>query len=122
MIYDEHMEYQSPTEIIKKVGGYLATPLSMDTMELINHLTGLEACRFELADKTTEWHRLVAEHRNRMLHPKDKDMTELDRNTMLDAHVAVVRQDYEFLCKLEDLVRERLQFGKILLTLNQNTI
>lgn len=116
------MEYESPTEIIKRVGGYLSTPLSLDTVVLIDQLTGLEACRFELADKTTEWHQHVAEYRNRMLHPKDKDMTELDRNVMLDAHVAVVRKDYEFLCKLEELVRERLQMGKLLLTLNQNTI
>jgi hypothetical protein len=36
---------------------------------------------------------------------------------MLDAHIGIVRQDYEFLCKLEELVRDRLEFGKLLLTL-----
>jgi hypothetical protein len=116
------MEYESPTGIIKRVGGFLSVPLPLDNVPLINHLTALEACRYELADKSTEWHRKVAEYRNRMLHPKDKEFTELDRTTMLDAHVAVVRQDYEFLCKLEDLVKERIQLGKTLLTLNQNTI
>lgn len=84
--------------------------------KLVDELRCLDACRYELAKKSAEWHRVLAEQKNRMLHPKDKDMTELDRNVMLDAHVAVVRQDYEFLCKLEELVKDRIELGKLLLT------
>jgi len=110
-------DYQSPTEVLKRCGIYLGVALPGGKQKLIDHLKGMEACRFELAKKTAEWHRLVAEQKNRMLHPKDKDLTELDRNTMLEAHVAVVRQDYELLVKLDELIKERLELGKLLLTL-----
>lgn len=112
------MDYQSPTEIIKRVGIYLSTAMPTEKKHLISHLQGLEATRFELAKATAEWHQLVAEYKNRMLHPKDKDMTELDRTTMLDYHVAVVRKDHELLMKLEELVKDRIELGKLLLTLN----
>ncbi len=111
------MEYQSPTEILRRLGLYLSVAMPTTGKRLVEHLQGLEACRFDLAKKTAEWHRHTAEYKNRMLHPKDKDMTELDRTTMLEAHVAVVRQDYELLCKLEEIVKDRIELGKILLTL-----
>lgn len=92
--------------------------MPIERTRLIDHLQGLEATRYELAKATVEWHQLVAEYKNRMLHPKDKEMTELDRVTMLDAHVAVVRKDYELLCKLEELVKDRMELGKQLLQLD----
>jgi hypothetical protein len=122
LLYYVHMDYESPIGIIKRVGVYLGVSMPTDKKRLISELQGLEACRFDLAQKTAEWHCKVAEYRNRMLHPKDKDMTELDRTTMLDAHVAVVRKDYELLCKLEELVRDRIELGKTLLTLGGNSI
>lgn len=111
------MEYQSPTEILRRLGLYLGVTMPTSGERLVAHLQALEACRFDLAKKAAEWHKLTSEYRSRMLHPKDKDLTELDRTTMLDAHVAVVRQDYELLCKLEEIVRDRIELGKLLLTL-----
>ena len=103
---------------MRRVGIYMNVAMPTDKKRLIKELQGLEACRYDLARKSAEWHKLVAEYKNRMLHPKDKELTELDRTTMLDAHVAVVRKDYEFLCKLEEIVRDRIELGKILLTLD----
>lgn len=111
------MEYQSPTEIIKRVGVYMSVSMPTDKKRLVDELRGLEACRYDLALKTAEWHKLLADKKRQALHPKDKDLTELDRNVMLDANVSVIRQDYEFLLKLEELVRDRLDLGKTLLTL-----
>jgi len=110
-------DYESPTEVMKRCGVYLGVTMPDSKVKLIAHLRGIEACRFDLVKAITEWHRLVAEHRNRMLHPKDKELTELDRNTMLEAHVAVVRQDYEFLVKLDELIVDRIALGRQLLTL-----
>jgi hypothetical protein len=64
------MEYQGPTAIIKRVGIYMSTAMPTDKKRLIEELQGLEACRFELAKKTAEWHKLVAEYKNRVLHLK----------------------------------------------------
>ena len=115
------MEYTSPTEIIKRVGIYLGAAMPTEPKRLIDHLQGLEATRFDLAKASAEWHQLVAESKRRMLHPKDKDLTELDRVTMVEANIAVVRKDYELLGKLEELVRDRIELGKTLLQLNCNT-
>lgn len=109
------MDYEQPTEIIKKVGTYLNVPLPKNNLE--SYLCELESIRFTLAETVTDWHKQVAEMKARMLHPKDKDMTELDRNVMLEAHIAVIRKDYELLVKLEDLIKDRIELGKIILTL-----
>lgn len=111
------MDYSSPTEIMRRVGIYLSKAMPTNKEKLADHLVGLEACRYELAEKTVEWHQTVAEVKNRMLHPKDKDLTELDRNVMLESHVAVIRKDYELLVKLDELIRDRIELGKLLLQL-----
>lgn len=40
-------------------------------------------------------------------HPKDKELTDFDRKTMLDAQVAEVRAEYELAAGVEQLVKER---------------
>lgn len=110
------MEYSSPNEIIAKVGSYLREPLSVDKLQ--DQLIGLEALRFELAERKVEWLQLLHEKESQMLYPKDKDMTELDRKVRLNASVAVIRKDYEMLATLEKLVEQRLQFGKLLIEVN----
>lgn len=68
----------------------------------------LEKLRYELAETTVDWLRKLHEARAQMLRPKDKDMTELDRKTLLDSSVAVIERDYEFLLRLEGIVRDRI--------------
>lgn len=109
--------YQPPTETIKRVGAYLSVALPSNKQKLVDALIGLEACQFELSQKTVEWHKLLADKKAIALRPKDKDYTELDRTTLLDADVSIIRSDYEFLVKLEELVKGRIELGKVLLTL-----
>lgn len=111
-------EYESPTAIIKRVGIYLGTAVPIGKQKLIDHLQYLEACRWELTKAVVDQHQTLAETKSRMLHPKDKDMTELDRNTMLDAHIAVIRRDYELLLRIEKLIHERIELGKVFLQLS----
>lgn len=109
------MDYQSPTPIIKRVGIYLNNAMPLSRSKLIDHLQGLEATRKELAEAVVDWHLKVAKSKNQMLHPKDKDLTELDRTVMLEAHISVIRRDYEFLVKLEELVKDRIELAKVML-------
>lgn len=111
------MDYETPSAIIAKIGKYLGKELPDDKQALIKHIKGLESLRFELLEATVEQHKLVAEMKRKMLHPKDKDYTELDRNVMLDAHIAIIRKDYEFLLNLSELIRDRIELTKLLLTL-----
>lgn len=109
--------YQSPTEVIKRVGLYLSVAMPSNKDKMVDHLLGLEACRYDLSQKVTEWHQLVADTKQRALRPKEKEYTELDRTVMMDADISLVRKDYEFLVKLEELVRDRIELGKTLLIL-----
>jgi len=109
--------YQSPTEVMKRVGIYLSVTMPQNKDRLVDHLLGLEACRYDLSQKLTEWHLLLADKKAIALRPKDKDYTELDRNVMLAADVSVIQKDYDFLLKLDELIKDRLELGKVLLTL-----
>jgi len=102
---------------MKRVGVYLSVAMPTGKDRLPDHLAGLEACRYDLAQKIVEWHMLLADSKARALRPKDKDYTELDRNVMLEADTSIIRKDYDFLVMLENLVKDRIELGKLLLTL-----
>lgn len=82
-------------------------------------LRGLDSVRLDLAKTRADWGQLLAEKKNQMLHPKDKELTEMDRRIMLNASVAQIERDYDFLCTLETLVHERLELGKLLLSIDK---
>lgn len=109
-------EYESPLSTIKAVSEYLTQTLPYKNKgDLKAHLTGLEALRLEVAEKRVDWLKMLQEKENQMLHPKDTNLTELDRKTMLHASTAVIRRDYEFLGKIEEIIKDRLELGKLLL-------
>lgn len=108
------MNNTTPNEILAKVGAYLRQPLEGD---IRTQLVSLESLRFELAEVRTDQLQLLHEKQNQMLYPKDKDFTELDRKVRLNASVAVINRDYELLVKVEELIKERLEFGMLLLGL-----
>lgn len=108
--------YESPNEVIHRVSGFLGNPLPQTVSELQKHLIGLEACRLQLAEAKVDWHKLLHEKESQMLHPKDAMFTEMDRKVMLNASVAVIRRDYDYLVTIEQLIQERLAFGRELWT------
>lgn len=104
--------YESPYKVIHSVAGYLGQPLPTSEKDLKQHLVGLDSVRMELAEARVDWHRLLHEKESQMLHPKDAMFTEMDRKVMLNASVAVIRRDYDYLLTLEQLIQERLAFGR----------
>jgi hypothetical protein len=109
--------YESPLKAIEAVAKYLKEPLPDDTIDLKEHLIGLESVQYELAEARVDQQRLLHEKENQMLHPKDAALNDLDRRVMLNASVAVIKRDLEFLVTLEKLSSERLSFGQKLLEL-----
>lgn len=101
--------------IIALVGNYLREKLPKDNEELAKQLVELEALRFQLLEVTVDWQQLLAEKKGQYLHPKDSNFTELDRRVMLNAHLANIERDVNFLLGLELLVTQHLQLGKALL-------
>lgn len=41
-------------------------------------------------------------------HPKDKELTDFDRKTMLEAATATIREEYEYAKGIEEIVKERI--------------
>lgn len=76
----------------------------------------VEDVRPELAGSRCEalYELQVAE--GKMLHPKDKDLTELDRRIYLQTAVSDLRKAYEYVLAIEELVKERIELGKLFLT------
>lgn len=104
-----------PLELYGRVGAILRESLPVDLNQLKTHLRALELLRMDVLEHRVDWGQKVAEKSAQMLYPKDKEKTELDRKTMLNASVADLQRDYEFLKGLETLVAERLQLGLALL-------
>jgi hypothetical protein len=109
------MDYDAPTELLKRVGEYLSVALPKEADPLIEHLRGLDACRYELSLNIADWHMKLADYKARALRPKDKDYTELDRTILLNADVSLIQKDYELLQKLEELIQARMELGMVLL-------
>jgi len=53
--------------------------------------------------------------REQYRHPKDKELTDFDRKTMLEAAVSELQADYELAKGLEELVSERVDLLKLLM-------
>lgn len=109
------MDYNPPYDVIRSVAEYLGESLPVTAKALRTHLVGLDGVRLKLAEAKVDWHKLLHEKESQMLHPKDTMFTEMDRKVMLNASVAVIRRDYDYLVTLEKLIEERMAFGRELL-------
>lgn len=99
--------------IATKLAEYLGEPLPYTDSEALKaHLVGLEALRYELAEARIDALKALHKGERGVLHPKDPQLTELDRKTSLQALTADLRHDYEILLALEEITRERLEFGR----------
>lgn len=102
------------TSIISRIGNYLREELPEDTVEGERHMAGLDALRFELLEVTVDWKQLLTEKKSQYLHPKDSNLTELDRRISLNASIANIERDVDFLTGLHDLITQRIELGKSL--------
>ncbi len=102
-------------KIVDKLRPFLSKELPKNPNALRSHLLGLESLRFALAEARVEALYELHTKRRQMLYPKDKEFTELDRKVRLDGDVALYERNYTFLVELEEIVKDRLNFGQLLL-------
>lgn len=100
-------------DIVNKLRPFLSISIPEDPY---THLRGLEALRMELAEASVQARQKLVEKRRQALWPKDKELTELDRKTRLEGDTAQYEADAEFLSKLEEIVKDRLILGQLLLS------
>jgi hypothetical protein len=103
-------------DVITAVSKVLSIPIPDDRGSLIAHLKHVEGLGLELAVARVEALKTLHDGENKMLYPKDKELTELDRKVKLQAAVSELKRDADYLIALEALVARRLELGTILLT------
>lgn len=99
-----YMDYQEPP-IIKTATDLLRGKVPDDLEE---HVMDIVAIQADVALATADTLKVLLEKRKQLLWPKDKDTTELDRKTRLDADTAPLQRDYELLVRLEELLKQRV--------------
>lgn len=80
--------------------------------ELLLGLVELHAVLLE--DRVAAYTRLC-KAREQYRHPKDKEYTDFDRKTMLDAHTADIQAEYELAAGQENIVAERIAVIKLIM-------
>jgi hypothetical protein len=83
----------------------LEPPITQDELETA--LKQLEMIRRPLLEHRVEAQIELIKKRQQYLHPKDRDLTELDRKLMLDVHTTAELQRFELLAGLEYLLKDR---------------
>lgn len=102
-------------KIVEKLRPLLSQPIPLSSGSLRHHLQTLESLRYALAEARVDSLQSLQEKRRQALWPKDREFTELDRKTRLEGDVAVYEKNYQFLLQLEEIVRDRLELGKLLI-------
>jgi hypothetical protein len=94
------MEYEAPIELYKRVSNTLSAPVD-DTIHTL---------RFEVLEKRVAVQEELYRRRYQYMLPKDKGVTELDRQIHLDNTTAHIQKDYEFLIALEKLLADKVAY------------
>lgn len=109
------MHYETPA-IYEKISSLLQEELNVhDTDILRKQLASLETMSYELSATRVDWLVKLYKARERFRMPKGTEYTEFDRKTMLDASTTDIERDYLFLLSLEDIVKQRIELGMIIL-------
>ena len=94
----------------------LAIPLSTtDGNELANQLVEVEAWQGLVSEAARSASQELSEARRRMLLPKSKDYTDMDRTVGLEGSVALEQYRADHLSDLQDIIKRRISLGQSLI-------
>jgi len=100
---------------LKPVQALLGAQITDNPKTTQTQLTEALRLSYELLQARTQaYNKYLTEH-ERLRHPKDKDYTDFDRKSMVDAAVADRQEEYEYLHGLERLLNTRIEILKDLL-------
>ncbi len=105
-------------ELIANVKKFLGDEVPKEKAQLKLKICALEKLRLPLLEARIEAQTELLQRRNQYLHPKDKNLTELDRKTMLDSQTTAYLKEYELLNGLEYLLKDRHRTLSLLLDLS----
>lgn len=102
---------------IKKLSPVLNQRLDRENpSHLENQLTEIEGWIYTFIEHKRNLGEQLDIDRNRYLMPKTKTMTDMDRKIGLEASIASVKADYEFVCDVIDKIYRQISLGQSLLS------
>lgn len=111
------MEYESPYELFKQVGEYVSSPLGIAPDALVAESLEAQQLQLKLANVLRELHYTLNTRRMAAKQPKDKYITDLDREVEIKGATAQLQADYEFIITLQEIIKERLDTTRQWLTM-----
>ena len=109
----------TPPTILGEAASLLANPIPAADEDREIHLIALDALRYHLAVAACDSLQLLYQKRKQLLYPKDVPhlkLTELDRQTNLNADTAPLERDYQLLTRLEALLQARIELCLFLMS------
>lgn len=98
-----------------RVLALLGEKLSENAQELTKALREAEVCFIPIVEARIAAQTKLFNERNRLRHPKDKELTDWDRKIMLDAHTGGAQAEYELLAGIEKALEQRIGVIRTLL-------
>lgn len=100
---------------IARVLDLLNVTLPNDVNGLKSALRDVEVCYIGIVTARVQAHADLCNMRERYRHPKDKELTDMDRKTMLEAHTAEEQARFEQLAGIEKALEQRISVIRALL-------
>lgn len=100
----------------KELNDLLTTPLNVeDGNSIATQLSEVEAWSSFVAIKHRASEKELSEMKNKFLMPKDKGITEMDREIHLDAAVREFKEKSDLLNDYQEIIKRRISLGQTLL-------
>lgn len=110
------MEYESPITLFAEIGDYLNEPIQMNRPDVIKTLYRADALRLKLGEAIKNTSFMLNTRRMAVKQPKDKYVTDLDREIDVKGATAQMDADLQFLQALQIIVSEHIETAKLWLT------
>ena len=108
--------YESPIQLFSDVAIILQDELEVsDIDKLKEQLSSMSIARYNIVACKKTMYEALLKARNRVLLPKSKDYTELDRKVQQGSAISQQEADYDFLCNIDDILKERIELGSLIL-------
>lgn len=105
----QYQEYESPYDLFNRVGEYVRTPIPVKLGNLMKERSKVDALRYELAETIKKTSYVLNTRRMSAKQPKDKNITDLDRDVEIRGATAQIQADYDFLLELKEIIADRLK-------------
>lgn len=97
------------SDFLKTVEEHIKTPVPTELGELLELIQQLTEDLLEVGQQRVQNYQTYLVEHERMRHPKDKEYTDFDRTSMVNAAVAHLQASYQRCAVLETILKPRIE-------------